>query len=306
MSPQAQTTLAMPSKPLKGILLAGGAGSRLYPSTLTASKQLMPVYDKPMIYYPLSHLILLGIRDFLLISTPQDIPRFETMLGDGSRFGISIQYAVQPKPEGIAQAFILGDRFIGNDRACLILGDNLFYGRLNDFRAATQFESGGVVYAYAVTDPERYGVVEFDATGKALSIEEKPAKPKSRYAVPGLYFYDNDVVAISKALKPSPRGELEITDVNREYLKRGTLRVQKLSRGVAWLDTGTHDSMIEAANFIQTIEKRQGLMIGSPEESAWRQGFLNDAEFERIIKTMPSGSTYTQYLAGLLASDPHG
>ncbi len=293
----------MNTRPLKGIILAGGAGSRLYPLTLTASKQLMPVYDKPMIYYPLSHLILLGIRDFLLISTPHDTPRFQNLLGDGSRFGVSIDYAVQESPDGIAQAFIIGDEFIGDDRVCLMLGDNLFYGRQNDFRAATSFEEGGVVYAYPVGDPERYGVVEFDKEGVALSIEEKPAKPKSRYAVPGLYFYDNRVVEIAKNLKPSARGELEITDVNLQYLSEKKLMVQKLGRGVAWLDTGTHESMIEASNFIETIERRQGLKVGCPEEASWRQGFLNDREFKALIDQMPSGSTYTRYLVQLL-EDP--
>ncbi|MEQ8822389.1 MAG: glucose-1-phosphate thymidylyltransferase RfbA [Sumerlaeia bacterium] len=285
---------------LKGILLAGGSGTRLYPLTLSASKQLMPVYDKPMIYYPLSHQMLLGIRDFLLISTPHDLPRFHELLGDGSQWGLSIQYAEQPAPEGIAQAFLIGEHFIGNDRVSLILGDNMFYGRLGDFRAATEFTEGGVVYAYAVNDPERYGVVDFDSAGNAISIEEKPRAPKSRYAVPGLYFYDGDVVEVARNLKSSPRGELEITDVNRHYLREGKLRVQKLGRGVAWLDTGTHESLLAAANFIETIEMRQGFKVGCPEEVAWRMGFISSDEFAELLAGMPQGSSYTQYLQGLL------
>ncbi|MCC5876595.1 MAG: glucose-1-phosphate thymidylyltransferase RfbA [Candidatus Sumerlaeia bacterium] len=283
----------------KGIILAGGAGTRLHPLTLVASKQLMPVYDKPMIYYPLSTLMLSGIREILLISTPEDLPRFRDLLGDGSRLGIEIQYAVQPKPEGIAQAFVIGADFIGNDRVTLILGDNLFYGKLNIFREAMDVRNDSVIFGYWVRDPERYGVVDFDAAGKALSIEEKPASPKSNYAVPGLYLYDNDVVEIARNLTPSPRGELEITDVNRIYLQQGRLQVRLLGRGVAWLDTGTHESLLEASNFIATIEHRQGLKIGCLEEIAWRMGFLDDTKFETLVGTMPKNS-YSEYLRGLI------
>lgn len=283
----------------KGIILAGGAGTRLHPLTLVASKQLMPVYDKPMIYYPLSTLMLSGIREILLISTPEDLPRFRDLLGDGSRLGIEIQYAVQPRPEGIAQAFTIGADFIGNDRVTLILGDNIFYGKLNIFREAMKVRDSSVIFGYWVRDPERYGVVDFDAAGRVLSIEEKPAAPKSNYAVPGLYLYDNDVVEIARNLTPSPRGELEITDVNRIYLEQGRLQVQLLGRGVAWLDTGTHESLLEAANFIATIENRQGLKIGCLEEVAWRMGFLDDTEFENLVGKMPK-NTYTEYLRGLM------
>ncbi len=284
---------------MKGIVLAGGAGSRLYPLTLTASKQLMPIYDKPMIYYPLSTLMLLGIREILIISTPQDIPRFRDLLGNGSRLGISISYAEQPKPEGIAQAFLIGEKFIGDDPVTLILGDNIFYGKLDLMRTAVDMNDGAVVFGYWVRDPERYGVVDFDSSGRAISIEEKPKQPKSNYAVPGLYIYDSRVVEITRKLKPSPRGELEITDVNKAYLSEGKLLVQKLGRGVAWLDTGTHESLLEAANFIATIENRQGLKVGCPEEVAWRMGFLNDTEFQQLIVTIPNNS-YREYLANLL------
>jgi glucose-1-phosphate thymidylyltransferase len=289
----------MTQAPMKGIILAGGAGTRLFPLTLTASKQLMPVYDKPMIYYPLGWQMLLGIRDLLLISTPHDLPRFQQLLGDGARLGININYAEQPEPKGIAQAFVIGADFIGSDRVSLILGDNIFFGRLNDFREAAEFTDGGVIFGYQVTDPERYGVVEFAEDGTALSIEEKPEKPKSKYAVPGLYYYDNNVVDISRNLQPSARGELEITDVNREYLKDGRLKVQRLGRGLAWLDTGTHTSLLHAANFIETIETRQGLKIGCIEEIAWRMKFIDDAQLERLIDEMPKNE-YQQYLRNLL------
>lgn len=285
-------------KTKKAILLAGGAGTRLHPLTLVASKQLMPVYDKPLIYYPLSTLMLSGIKDILLISTPQDLPRFQELLGDGSRLGISLTYAEQPKPEGIAQAFIIGQHFIGNDSVALILGDNLFYGKLTPFREAMNLQKGGAIFGYWVADPQRYGVVEFDKNNQVLSIEEKPAHPKSNYAVPGLYVYDNDVLEITRNLKPSKRGELEITDVNRTYLERGDLQVQLLGRGMAWLDTGTHESLLEAANFIATIEHRQGLKIGCLEEVAWRMQFLDDAGFDRVISEMPK-NTYRDYLEAI-------
>ncbi len=290
-------------KPLKGIILAGGSGTRLFPISLTASKQLMPVYDKPMVYYPLSWQMLLGIKEFLVISTPTDLPRFQELLGDGSRLGISIEYAEQAAPEGIAQAFLIGADFIGDNRVSLILGDNLFYGRLKDFRAATEFDSGGYIYAYQVHDPERYGVVEFGENGIALSIEEKPAKPKSHFAVPGLYFYDSRVVEITRNLKPSPRGELEITDVNRQYLSMQELKVQRLGRGVAWLDTGTHESLLQAGNFIETIEARQGLKIGCIEEVAWRMGYITDHGFSNLVDSLPPNSSYTKYLRQLIEWD---
>lgn len=286
---------------MRGIILAGGTGSRLHPITVGVSKQLVPVYDKPMIYYPLSTLILAGIRDILMITTPHDADAFQRLLGDGSRFGVSITYKTQPSPDGLAQAFILGEEHIGSDSAALVLGDNIFYGQGmgTQLRQYTELD-GGVVFGYWVDDATAYGVVEFDADGKAVSLEEKPSQPKSNYAVPGLYFYDNDVIEIAKALKPSPRGELEITDVNREYLNRGKLKVQLLTRGTAWLDTGTFDSLAEATEFIRTVEKRQGLSIGCPEEVAWRMGFLSDDELrERAEPLIKSG--YGAYLLKALA-----
>jgi len=284
----------------KGIILAGGAGTRLHPCTLAVSKQLMPVYDKPMIYYPLSTLMLAGIRDILVISTPQDTPRFEQLLGDGKKWGMNFLFAVQPEPGGLAQAFLIGDTFVGDSHSALVLGDNLFYGQdlgreLEKAAARTQ---GATVFAYPVNDPERYGVVEFDAQGRAISLEEKPMAPKSRYAVTGLYFYDPQVVGIARDLKPSPRGELEITDLNRVYLERGALDVQLLGRGHAWLDTGTHESLIEAGLFIQTIERRQGLRVGSPEEVAWRKGWIDDQQLGRLATELGK-SSYGQYLARL-------
>jgi glucose-1-phosphate thymidylyltransferase len=287
----------------KGIVLAGGAGTRLYPLTLVASKQLQPVYDKPMIYYPLSTLMLAGIRDVLLISTPQDTPRFEALLGDGSRWGIRLSYMVQPEPKGIAQAFLVGEPFVGLDSVCLILGDNIFYGKMNLDRLVRGFSGGAVVFGYPVTDPERYGVVEFDEAGRAVSIEEKPAKPKSRYAVPGLYLYDGRVVEITKGLKPSARGELEITDLNVEYLRKGELRVEKLGRGIAWLDTGTHLSLLEASHFIGTLELRQGLKIACLEEIAYHKGFIDAAELERVVRDTPK-SSYRDYLERVLRERP--
>jgi glucose-1-phosphate thymidylyltransferase len=280
---------------MKGIILAGGAGSRLYPLTLVASKQLQPVYDKPMIYYPLTTLIEGGIRDLCLISTPHDLPRFQQLLGDGSRFGLTIEYREQAKPEGIAQAFLIAESFIGRDSVTLILGDNIFYGGDTFQRVFGESKSGATIFGYHVNDPERYGVVEFNAAGKAVSIEEKPAAPKSNYAVPGLYIFDNEVVNITKNLKPSARGELEITAVNVEYLRRGALHVQRLNRGFAWLDAGTSSSLHDASAYVQTIEKRTGIKIGCPEEAAFRQNFVSLAQLEHIISAMPN-CEYRAYL----------
>jgi glucose-1-phosphate thymidylyltransferase len=283
----------------KGIVLAGGAGTRLYPLTLVASKQLQPIYDKPMIYYPISTLMRAGVNEILIISTPQDTPRFGDLLGDGSRFGIKLSYAVQAEPKGIAQAFLVGEDFIGKDAVSLILGDNLFYGKMDLGRVFGEFDGGALVFGYPVTDPERYGVVEFDQNGKAIGIEEKPEKPKSNYAVPGLYLYDNKVVEITKQMKPSDRGELEITDVNVEYLNRGELMVEKLERGIAWLDTGTHLSLLEASHFIGTLEARQGLKIACLEEVAYRKGYLNRDEFAKVVADTPK-SSYREYLEMVL------
>jgi glucose-1-phosphate thymidylyltransferase len=283
----------------KGILLAGGAGSRLYPLTLVASKQLQPVYDKPMIYYPLATLMMAGINDILIISTPHDTPRFQALLGDGSRWGIRLTYKVQPEPNGIAQAFLIGEEFIAGEPVALILGDNIFYGKMGLDRITAEFAGGALIFGYYVQDPERYGVVEFDAQGRAIGIEEKPAKPKTNYAVPGLYLYDDKVVGITKDLKPSPRGELEITDVNLAYLRLGELKVEKLGRGIAWLDTGTHQSLLEASHFIGTLEARQGLKIACLEEVALRMGFINCRQLEEAIGNTPK-SSYKDYLDRIL------
>jgi glucose-1-phosphate thymidylyltransferase len=285
----------------RGLILAGGSGTRLYPATLSVSKQLLPVYDKPMIYYPLSALLLAGIREILVISTPQDTPRFEQLLGDGARWGIHVQYAVQPSPDGLAQAFLIGADFVGGRPSALVLGDNIFYGHelQQGLRAADARREGATVFAYAVNDPERYGVVEFDASRRAVSLEEKPSHPRSRYAVTGLYFYDEQVVDLAREVRPSARGELEITDLNRMYLDRGKLDVEVLGRGYAWLDTGTHESMLEAGQFIATIERRQGLKVACPEEIAWRQGWIDDAGLERCAAALGK-SSYGHYLRSLL------
>jgi glucose-1-phosphate thymidylyltransferase len=282
----------------RGIVLAGGAGTRLHPATMVVCKQLLPVYDKPMIYYPLSTLMLMGIRDILLISTPDDTPRFQQLLGDGSKLGVSISYAVQPHPGGIAQTFILGADFVGEEPVALILGDNIFYGAYDFIRQARHFSDGGLVFGYWVNQPQRYGVIGYDRSGSVVSIDEKPSRPASNYAVTGLYLYDSEVVSIARKLKPSVRGELEITDVNREYLRRGKLRVVRLGRGIAWLDTGTHESLLEASEFIATIEKRQGLKIACLEEVAYRMGFIGRAQLDRLIEHM-SDNDYRHYLTRL-------
>ncbi len=286
----------------KGIILAGGAGSRLYPLTRVASKQLMPIYDKPMIYYPLATIMMAGIREILIISTPQDTPRFRELLGDGADLGLRISYTVQEKPEGIAQAFILGREFIAGEPVCLILGDNIFYGKYLFLDPIREFSSGALIYGYYVKDPQRYGVVEFDAEGRAVSLEEKPQKPKSNYAVPGLYVYDGRVADFAAAMRPSARGELEITDLNRIYLEKGELKVRKIGRGVAWLDTGTHASLLEASHFIGTLEQRQGLKFGCLEEIAWRMGYIDRAGLEQVVSGMPT-SPYREYLEAIMREE---